>query len=123
MEETKKGGITAAPGWSWGAFLFGAPFLIAIKKYHMLWWYLLYLVPVVNFFFWIVFMIYLGIKGHEMAATSRHFENQHEYNGFIKAVDHAGKILTIVAIVIIAAGLIFGFTALIGSVFHIFSHY
>ncbi len=122
MEETKKE-IVAAPGWSWGAFLFGAAFLVAIKKYKMLLWYLLYLVPVVNFFFWIVFMIYLGVNGHKLAARSHHFENQHEYHGFMKALDHSGKIMFFAVIVLLVLGTIFGFTAALGGIFHAVTRY
>jgi hypothetical protein len=113
MEETKKE-IVAAPGWSWGAFLFGAAFLVAIKQYKMLWWDLLWIVPLVNIIFGIVFATYLGVNGHKLAARSRHFENQHEYHGFMKATDHAGKVLFFAVVVLLVIGIALGFTATIG---------
>jgi hypothetical protein len=80
-------------------------------------------VPVVNFFFWIIFMIYLGMNGHKLAAQSRHFENQYEYHGFMKALDHSGKIMFFVAIALIALGFVLGFAGAVGSAFHAFTRY
>ncbi|MCL4403910.1 hypothetical protein M1432_00985 [Patescibacteria group bacterium] len=117
MEENNKGKIAAAAGWSWGAFLLNAPFLVGIKKYKMLWWYILAFVPFVNVIFWIVFMIYLGVKGHELGATSPQFASQAEYDGFFKALDHAGKILFFVAIALLVIFVAFGFTAAVGRFF------
>ncbi len=101
MEQEHTSSSAAAPStsWSWGAFMFGIPFLIAIKKYKMLWWFLFSLIPIVNIVFYVVFAIYLGLHGHELASKSPHFENKHEYNGFMKAIDHSGKIIFFVALV------------------------
>lgn len=115
MEENKH--IVAAPGWSWGTFLFSAPFLVGIKKYRMLWWYLLALVPFVNVVFWVVFMVYLGVKGHDIAAKSPQFSHQAEYDGFFKVFDHAGKILVVVAVILVIVFIAFGFTAVAGRFF------
>ena len=112
MEESKK--IIAKEGWSWGAFLFAAPFLVGIKKYKMLWWYLLAFVPLVNIAFFIAFMVYLGMKGYDLAAKSPQFSYQAEYDGFFKVFDHAGKVLVGVAVVCMALFAIFGITALVG---------
>jgi len=103
--------------------LFGAAFLVAIKKYKMLWWYLLYIVPVINVIFGVVFSVYLGVQGHKMAARSRHFENQHEYRGFMKGIDHAGKIMFFAVIALVAVGIVFGFTAALGGIFHSVTRY
>ncbi len=117
-EEKETGGkIVATEGWSWGAFLFGVPFLVGIKKYKMLWWLLLALVPFVNVVFWIAFIIYLGLKGHELEARSPQFSNQDEYDGFFKVFDHAGKILTIAVIVISVIFLLFGFSVTLNNFF------
>lgn len=89
-------------GWSWGAFMFDIPFLVGIKKYTYLFWYLLALVPFVNVIFFIVFKIYMGAKGRALAAVSPQFENETEFRGFMKAFDHAGKILFTVTVAIIA---------------------
>ncbi len=111
----KQSAVTSAvapdKGWSWGAFMFGIPFLIAIKKYKMLWWFLLSLVPIVNVIFYIVFAIYLGLHGHELAAKSAHFGNEHEYNGFMKGIDHAGRILFFIVLIGIV---VIGVLSLIG---------
>lgn len=107
-EHPEKPGIIPRIGWSWGAFMLHAPFLIAIKKYIFLLWYLLLLIPFLNVFFLIALMIYLGVEGHELAAQSPQFKNQDEYNGFFRAYNHAGKILFLAVIVMIAAGLLFG---------------
>lgn len=86
--------------WSWGAFMLDVPFLIAIKKYTLLLWYLLAFIPFVNFLFFIGFKIYIGTKGRALAAESDQFANEDERNGFMKAFDHAGKILFFSAIAI-----------------------
>lgn len=115
MEENKK--IVAAPGWSWGAFLFTAPFLVGIKKYKMLWWYLLAFVPLVNIAFWIVFMVYLGVKGRDLAAKSPQFHHQAEYDGFFRVFDHAGKILVVVVVILIIVFIALGFAGVLGGFF------
>jgi hypothetical protein len=108
MEENNKN-IVAAPGWSWGAFLFTLPFLVGIKKYKMLWWCILAFVPFVNLVFVVIFMVYLGVKGHELAAKSPQFEDQKEYDGFFKVFDHAGKILIVVAVILLIISIILSF--------------
>lgn len=112
-ETKRRETIVSDEGWSWGAFMFDVPFLIAIKKYKMLWWFLLALIPFVNAAFYIIFKIYMGSHGRALAAQSSHFTNQHEYNGFMKAMDHAGKVLFFIFI----AGLcIMLFFMIIGAV-------
>ena len=119
--EQKQSAVTSAvapdKGWSWGAFMFGIPFLIAIKQYKMLWWFLLSLVPIVNVVFYVVFAIYMGLHGHELAAKSTHFGNEHEYRGFIKAIDHSGRILFFVVLIGLA---LFALLAIVG-VLHFFT--
>lgn len=93
-------------GWSWGAFMFDPVFLIAIKKYKMLWWYLLMFVPFVNLIFFIAFKIYLGIKGKAIASTGVYL-NEGERGGFMKGLDHAGKISFFAWLIITALMMIF----------------
>jgi hypothetical protein len=100
-------GIVPKPGWSWGAFLFNAYYLVAVKRYKLLWWYLLMLVPFVNVIFAIVFAIYIGLHGHEIGASGTQFANQSEYDGFTKAIDHAGKIFFIIFLILAVLWVIF----------------
>lgn len=104
MEQTD---IKAKEGWSWGAFAFHIPFLIGIKRYAMIWWYLLALIPLVNIVFLVAFSIYLGLNGYKLAVEGKQFSNQDEYNGYFKGMDHAGKVIVFAALVAIAALLIF----------------
>ena len=85
--------IVPKQGWSWGAFMFNAGFLVGAKRYKLLWWFLLLMIPLVNFIFIIVFLIYLGNNGHRLAAEGKQFANQSEYDGYVKGLDHAGKVL------------------------------
>ncbi len=121
MEENKH--IVAASGWSWGAFLFSVPFLVGIKKYKMLWWYLLALVPFVNVAFWIIFVVYLGVKGHDLAAKSPQFSHQAEYDGFFKVFDHAGKILVVVVVIILLVFAILSIAGIAGTFFGRFGYH
>jgi len=93
-------------GWSWGAFMFDIPFLVGIKKYAYLFWYFLALVPIVNIVFIIVFKIWMGVRGRALAAVSPQFENETEFHGFMKALDHAGEVLFVVAIIVLAIVLV-----------------
>lgn len=97
---------SATTSWSWGAFMFDAPFLIATRKYKYLWFYLLLLVPILNFFAIAAIKIYLGIKGAEIARTSSTFDSEAEYNGFMKGFDWAGKVSFFIGLAIFALGLI-----------------
>lgn len=99
---------TAAPAspWSWGAFMFDAAFLVAIKQYALLPWYLLLFVPFVNFVFIVAFKIYLGTKGRALAAASPQFANHDEFAGFMKGLDHAGKVLFFVMLAFVAIAII-----------------
>jgi len=110
--------LTPKAGWSWGAFAFNASFLIGVRRYRFLWWFLLAFVPFVNIIFWIVCVIYLGMKGHEIAARSTSFANQSEYDGYMNAQDHAGKVLFFAALIV---GLVMAviFVALIATGIHV----
>lgn len=113
-------------GWSWGAFMFGPMFLIAVRKYKQLWLYAIPLLfplllgllvvgqsmygdsspggiygavlPIIivsigiAILFFIALPIYFGIKGRMLAAESRTFSNKDQYVGFMKVMDHAGKV-------------------------------
>jgi hypothetical protein len=103
---TAQTGIIPKQGWSWGAFMLNFQFLIAIKKYKMLWWYLLALIPFLNIIFFAVFAIYLGVKGHELGTTGGQFASQAEYDGYMKATDHASKVMFIVFLIAIILGII-----------------
>ncbi len=87
-------------GWSWGAFMFDFIFIIATKKYIYLLLFLLYFIPFVNFLAMIGIKIFLGTQGRRIAAESPMFSNKDELRGFMKAIDHAGYIISIFAIVI-----------------------
>lgn len=89
--------------------MFDAPFLIAIRKYNYLWFYLLFLIPLLNLFAILGIKIYLGIKGAEIARTSTTFASEEEYNGFMKGLDWAGKVLFFVGLAIFALSLILTF--------------
>lgn len=80
-------------GWSWGAFMMDPAFIIAIKNYKFLFFYILYLIPVLNFFAIIGIKVYLGLNGRSMASKSPQFVNESEFIGYMKGVDHAGKVL------------------------------
>lgn len=107
MDQATGVSITPKQGWSWGGLLFNWSFLIAVKRYKMLWWFILAFVPFVNIIFWIVMAIYMGMNGHKVAAEGTQFANQSEYDGFIKGVDHAGKVGFFVVLVIAIVALCF----------------
>ncbi|MBP9749119.1 MAG: hypothetical protein KBD21_00040 [Candidatus Pacebacteria bacterium] len=96
-------GTPAGPdGWSWGAFMLGPFYLIAVRKYMYLWMYLLILVPVVNFFAWLGIMLFLGVKGRSLGYESATFTSQEQREGFFNAIEHAGKISFFIALAGIA---------------------
>ena len=96
--------------------MFDPAFLIGIKQYKFLLVYLLCLVPIVNIFAIVGIKIYLGLNGRSMAAKSPMFANQDELNGYMKGVDHAGKILFFVAIIAMAIGFTVAFSVM-GALF------
>jgi len=104
--ETTNVAIAPKQGWSWGGFMFNATFLVGVKRYNLLWWFVLAFVPFVNFIFWIAMLIYLGVKGHEIAAGGTQFANQSEYDGYVKAQDHAGKIFFFFFLVLFVIGIV-----------------
>jgi hypothetical protein len=106
----------ARPGWSWGGFMFNFIFIIAIRRYwylllvllalippllvglssfsvpyHMIW--IILLAPVLSFLIILGVMVFFGIKGRVLAAKSSTFANRDQYIGFMKGIDHAGKVL------------------------------
>lgn len=109
----------ASVGWSWGGFMFGPAYIIATKQYAYLLLYLLMLVPLVNIVAWIGISIFLGIKGHDLVAYSVMFENNDERRGFVRAIDHAGWIMFLVALVGLVLALLFAglFIAFFASIF------
>ncbi|NTV44905.1 MAG: hypothetical protein HGA67_04455 [Candidatus Yonathbacteria bacterium] len=107
VAETPKAAISMPSDWSWGGFMFGPAYLIAVKKYEYLLAYLLMLIPVFNFFAMIGIAIYLGIKGHTLVAESPMFANADERAGFNRAIDHAGRIMFFVSLVCMVLAFIF----------------
>ena len=132
--------VYSRPGWSWGAFMFGPFFLVAIRKY---WYLLLNLLPIVLLFgtslLWVVIVlpqafsgassggpllvlapimiaigflsflavpIYFGIKGRVLASQSRTFANRDQYIGFMKVIDHAGKVAFFITVACIGVALL-----------------
>lgn len=51
-------------------------------------------------------MIFMGIKGRELARESRTFSNHEQYLGFMKAVDHVGKVIALFYLVALIIGAI-----------------
>lgn len=105
-EETDRSQSAYDTGWSWGAFMFDAPFLIAIRKYAYLLVYLLMLIPLLNFIVYLGLKIYLGIKGRELAQDSETFNSRQERVGFFRAFDWAGKVLFWVMVAVFVLGII-----------------
>ena len=101
--------------WSWGACMFDPGFIIAIKNYKFLFVYILYFIPLINIFAVIGIKIYLGLNGRSMAENSPQFENKDELNGFMKGIDHAGKIMFFVALIFIAGGILLAMMGAMGS--------
>lgn len=111
VAEEERNGLV---GWSWGAFMFDIPFLVGIRKYVYLWWYLLGVIPFVNILFVLVFKIWMGARGRALAAVSPQFASEAEFQGFMKAIDHAGGILFVVALIVIAIALVLGLFGVLG---------
>lgn len=108
--EQSTSAITPKQGWSWGGFAFNAAFLIGAKRYKLLWWFLLALIPIVNVVFWIVMVIYLGMNGYKIAAEGTQFANQSEYDGYMKGLDHSGRICFFAFLIIAVLAIIFAIT-------------
>ena len=117
--------ISMPADWSWGGFMFGPAYFIAVKKYEYLLIYLLMFIPIVNFIAMIGIAIYLGMKGHTLVATSTMFANDAERAGFNHGIDHAGKIMFILVLIsfvlaFIFAGLFVGMMATLFGGPHMF---
>jgi hypothetical protein len=80
-------------GWSWGAAMFNVSFAVAIRKYWYLAVMILFFIPLVNFVAMIGLFVFFGMKGREIARDSVTFSNKDQYLGFMKGMDHAGKIM------------------------------
>jgi len=102
-------------GWSWGGFSFNFFFAIATRDYVYLFLLIGLLIPGLNAIVMIASMVFFGIKGREIAQKSRTFANKDEYLGFMKGVDHAGKIVAFIYIGLILVSLFL--IALLFSVF------
>jgi hypothetical protein len=97
-------------GWSWGAAMLNATYLIAIKKYKYLLLYLLFLVPFVGFMGMIVMFVYLGLRGRKLAYESSMFKNKGEVDGFMRAVDHVGKVMFFISLIVIVIWIVIMFS-------------
>lgn len=86
-------------GWSWGAFMLGPTYIIAVKKYMYLLLYLLFFVPIVGVIAFLIIAIVLGKKGRQLAYESSIFANESEATGFIKAADFAGKVMFVISVI------------------------
>jgi len=93
-------------GWSWGAFAFNWAFAIAIRKYMYLFLILLMFVPILNIVAFFGVMIFFGVKGREMAKGSVTFSSDEQRLGFMKGMDHAGKIVFFIWVVMFAIGIV-----------------
>lgn len=97
------------PGWSWGGFMFNAYFAACLKRYWFLAWLLPGVVfPLISLPIWLGLAIYFGVKGREMAAASPTFASKQQYIGFMKGIDHAGKVLFILFFVVLGGIVILG---------------
>lgn len=94
-------------GWSWGGFALNWIFLLAVRKYTYLFFLILMFIPIVNFIVFIGMMIFMGLQGREIARVSRTFANHEQYLGFMKGVDHAGKIVAYFYLLILFVTLAF----------------
>jgi hypothetical protein len=99
-------------GWSWGGFMFQWAFAVAIKKYILLVLFVLMFIPFVNIVAWFGIAIFFGLKGREYARQSDMFTNKDQYLGFMKAVDHAGKIFFYVFVAFFVLSILLSFTVL-----------
>ena len=112
---------TRHSGWSWGGFMFSPAVIFASRRYVWLLLYLLMIIPLINIIGWLIPMIVLGIKGRDLIMASHTFANQDEAPGFMKGIDHAGKIVFWITLILIGLGLIFalvmgfGFLSLLGG--------
>ena len=92
--------------WSWGGLMFGPAYLIATKNYVYLLLYLLFFIPLINLIAIIAIPIFLAIKGHDFVAKSSMFKNDIERNGFNRAIDHAGFVAFMIALIFFSLGLV-----------------
>lgn len=100
---------TEGSAWSWGGFMFWPLVVVATKKYRYLFFFLLYLIPLVNLLAAIGLKIYFGLNARGIVGKSTFFDNKDESKGFMKGIDHAGFIFFIVSVIGIALGMVFFF--------------
>ena len=92
-------------GWSWGGFAFNWVFAIALRKYVYLFGLVLLFIPLVNFVAMLGFAIYFGMKGRELAASSTTFSSDEQRLGFMKGIDHAGKVVVLFYVILAVIGI------------------
>lgn len=108
--------------WSWGGFMFDPVVMVATKNYTYLLLYILCAIPIINLFAMIGIKIYMGLKAHEMIATSHAFANKDEAAGFARGLDHAGKIFFYASLVILGL-LLVGLMVALGLGFNALSRH
>ena len=99
---------TRHSGWSWGGFMFSPAVIFASRRYVWLLLYLLMIIPFINIIGWLIPMIVLGIKGRDLIMASHTFANQDEARGFMNGIDHAGKIMFWITLILLGLAVIFG---------------
>ncbi len=102
--------VSKQGGWSWGGFMFSPVVILGSKRYVYLLLYLLGIIPLVGPLLWIAVMIFMGVKGRALVMASGVFSDE-EARGFMKGIDHAGKIMFWIMIVLVIVGIIFGLVA------------
>jgi len=95
-------------GWSWGAAMFGPLFLIGIRKYVYLLPYILMFIPIVTLLVMLAMFAFLGFKGRELALQSLTFTSKDQYLGYMKANDHAGKVMFFVCLIVFISAFVIG---------------
>lgn len=97
---------TMQGGWSWGGAMFNMWFAAGISSPLHLLWILVLWVPFLNFIVLVGLFVGYGLKGRSMAASSKVFASKEEYIGFMKGVDKIGKLTFIVALALVALGIL-----------------
>jgi hypothetical protein len=98
-------------GWSWGGFMLHIYFAGCVRRYWYLVWIIAFVIPFLNIPIIIGLMIYFGIKGRVIASSSPVFKNKQQYIGFMKGIDHAGKVMFFLLVVVLGGIAVLGVLA------------
>lgn len=79
--------------------MFGPVVILATRKYVYLLLYLLMFVPLVNIVAGLGISILMGIKAQSFVDSSSTFASPEERLGFMKGIDHAGKMMFIIGLI------------------------